>query len=119
MNDNFCCCGAQAGYPHRADCPRPLYNASDAQFEAWEKDWLALVQAINLPPETPPPHVLARLLAKVATLRKDCPKCNQPGKFVRHRYFEKSTTEVWTCVNRDCQWFDLYWYPEQQEAPHA
>jgi len=41
-NFQICCCGSAPGYPHRADCPRPLFNATDSQFEQWEKEWLAL-----------------------------------------------------------------------------
>lgn len=36
----LCACGAAPGYPHRADCPRPLFNPTDRQFEQWEKEWL-------------------------------------------------------------------------------
>lgn len=48
MTFQICCCGAQPGYPHRADCPRPLFNATDAQFEQWEKEWLALREELEL-----------------------------------------------------------------------
>jgi hypothetical protein len=44
MSDQLCACGAQPGYPHRHDCPRPLFNPTDAQFEQWEKEWLAKSQ---------------------------------------------------------------------------
>jgi hypothetical protein len=28
---NLCLSGTQAGYPHVAECPYPLYRATDAQ----------------------------------------------------------------------------------------
>lgn len=39
---NFCLCGAEAGYPHAADCPRPLYRCSDSQAARWHADRAAL-----------------------------------------------------------------------------
>lgn len=41
---NFCLCGAEAGYLHAADCPRPLYRCSESQQEKWERDRQALKQ---------------------------------------------------------------------------
>lgn len=42
---NICLCGAEAGYPHDRDCPRPLYLASDSAAEQWEKEYEAKRQA--------------------------------------------------------------------------
>jgi hypothetical protein len=33
---SICYCGAEAGYPHREDCPRPLYRANEREEIAWE-----------------------------------------------------------------------------------
>jgi len=33
---NICYCGTQAGYPHRDECPRPLFRATPAEEERWE-----------------------------------------------------------------------------------
>jgi hypothetical protein len=40
MSDfQICLCGTAPGYPHAADCPRPLYNARDKKStDAWETD---------------------------------------------------------------------------------
>lgn len=32
---NICMCGTQAGYPHPATCPYPLYRGSDDQIDQW------------------------------------------------------------------------------------
>lgn len=39
MSACICYCGAQAGYPHDAACPRPLYRASDADAERWQAEY--------------------------------------------------------------------------------
>ena len=36
----ICFCGSLAGYPHRADCPYPLFRASDAPANPWYRTWL-------------------------------------------------------------------------------
>ena len=33
---NICYCGAQAGYPHRDECPYPLFRATPAEEDRWE-----------------------------------------------------------------------------------
>ena len=33
---NICGCGASAGYPHKPECPRPLYRGSEADWNTWE-----------------------------------------------------------------------------------
>lgn len=38
MNDNFCFCGSQSTYPHKWDCPRPLYHGGDSQAGLWYED---------------------------------------------------------------------------------
>jgi hypothetical protein len=35
---NICLCGAQSGYPHDIDCPRPLYRATVRQEKDWEHE---------------------------------------------------------------------------------
>ena len=32
---NICYCGQEAGYPHAATCPYPLFRATNNQEEAW------------------------------------------------------------------------------------
>ena len=34
--DQFCLCGAQPGYLHAADCPYPLFRATEQQAQQWE-----------------------------------------------------------------------------------
>ena len=36
---NICMCGAQAGYLHDRDCPRPLFKGSMADEQRWTKDF--------------------------------------------------------------------------------
>lgn len=36
-NNNFCLCGTQAGYLHKADCPYPLYRADEKEQVTWDK----------------------------------------------------------------------------------
>jgi hypothetical protein len=42
---NICLCGTQAGYPHKPECPYPLYRGTDAMYEAWDKARDARVNA--------------------------------------------------------------------------
>lgn len=35
---NICMCGASAGYPHRRDCPYPLFRGTPGDEEQWLKD---------------------------------------------------------------------------------
>ncbi len=35
---NICYCGTFDGYPHKDDCPRPLFRASDRRVAKWEKE---------------------------------------------------------------------------------
>lgn len=35
---NLCLCGAQDGYPHDTDCPRPLFRATTADAQRWRDD---------------------------------------------------------------------------------
>lgn len=32
---NICICGREAGYPHAADCPRPLFRCSETEMKKW------------------------------------------------------------------------------------
>lgn len=32
---NICLCGSQDGYPHRADCPYPLFRYNDTDYRKW------------------------------------------------------------------------------------
>ena len=34
---NICHCGTRAGYPHREDCPFPLYNDVPTMVTSWEQ----------------------------------------------------------------------------------
>mgnify|MGYP001603300692 CR=1 FL=1 len=36
---NLCMCGAEASYPHAADCPRALFNAPVGSLQ--EETWIA------------------------------------------------------------------------------
>ena len=35
---NICMCGTQAGYPHPASCPFPLFRGTDADVERWSRE---------------------------------------------------------------------------------
>ena len=39
-----------------------------------------------------------------------CPVCKQRASYVRTRYFENGTADVWTCNNRNCSNHWLYFY---------
>lgn len=39
---NICQCGAQAGYPHKPDCPWPYFGAAPTICERWKRDRAAL-----------------------------------------------------------------------------
>lgn len=34
----ICMCGVEPGYLHALDCPRPLFNATEAQADRWEQE---------------------------------------------------------------------------------
>lgn len=60
-NFQICLCGAQPGYPHAADCPRPLFGSfelSNPQLIQWEAERAALkserIFLTFLPPEPSP-----------------------------------------------------------------
>lgn len=35
---NICACGAQAGYPHRKDCPYPYFGNDPDKLKKWIAD---------------------------------------------------------------------------------
>ncbi len=43
---SICQCGAQASYPHAADCPYPYFGENEEKIEAW----LAARREMNAPP---------------------------------------------------------------------
>lgn len=47
---NFCMCGTAAGYPHKPDCPYPIYRATPAQMADWEDARQELRQAQEVQP---------------------------------------------------------------------
>ena len=45
---NLCLCGAQASYPHAAECPYPLYNCrDDKRADEWFEACRALVARLD------------------------------------------------------------------------
>lgn len=56
----LCACGSAPGYPHRKDCPCPLYNPTDSQFEQWEKEWLAKREKLNMKTQHTPAWEITR-----------------------------------------------------------
>lgn len=66
---NICMCGTEAGYPHRADCPYPLYRCSAAQEAAWEA-------------------------ARDRLLAQGCEACGKPCPGHRHCSLECATAEA-------------------------
>lgn len=44
MNNQFCMCGVQPGYPHKTDCPFPAYNARPELQDKWNKAREALIE---------------------------------------------------------------------------
>ena len=50
---NICLCGAEATYPHAADCPWPQYRCTDAQADRWQEARAALRDSADFfaPPE--------------------------------------------------------------------
>ena len=45
---NICYCGTQAGYPHRDECPYPLFRAVPAEEYRWEAARQARAEALAL-----------------------------------------------------------------------
>lgn len=43
---NVCFCGAPSGFPHRPECPRPLYRGTTDQAARWIDDRDALRKQI-------------------------------------------------------------------------
>ena len=39
-----------------------------------------------------------------------CPRCNRRAKFVRTRYFARGTADAYTCENKKCTYYLLYFY---------
>lgn len=50
---NICYCGAQASYPHAADCPYPLFRGSDAEGERWDRARDTLREELRAEPVDP------------------------------------------------------------------
>jgi hypothetical protein len=49
----------------------------------------------------------------VAREQMHCPKCDWPGVYIRTRYFETMTADVWMCDNSKCKSYRLYWHDDQ------
>jgi hypothetical protein len=58
-----------------------------------------------------------RLIEKALGLDKPtperCPICEQFGTFIRTRYFEGGTADVWMCVTPSCKSYRLYWHKDK------
>ena len=50
-----------------------------------------------------------------ASNAEHCPKCDWPGIYIRTRYFETMTADVWMCDNEKCPSYLLYWH---KDKPH-
>lgn len=52
-----------------------------------------------------------------------CPRCNDRAKFIGTRYFERGTADAYTCGNKKCTYYMLYFYDDhpndQAEASGA
>lgn len=53
---NLCYCGSAAGYPHAADCPYPLFRATESEEDRWfaAREALADRTAEPRPPDEGP-----------------------------------------------------------------
>lgn len=77
---------------------------------------------MNLPPEIRNLMAGQALIEKALGLDKpapkptptpeNCPKCEQPGTFIRTRYFAGGTADVWMCVTQGCPSYRLYWHKD-------
>ena len=47
---NICMCGAEDGYPHADDCPRPLFRGSEEDQRRWRREH----QELSTQKEDPP-----------------------------------------------------------------
>jgi hypothetical protein len=45
-----------------------------------------------------------------------CPGCNGRAKFIQTRYFERGTADVYTCRNKKCTYYMLYFYNDHPNA---
>lgn len=45
---NICMCGAQAGYPHKWDCPYPYYGSSERCMADWQERRNKIRQATSI-----------------------------------------------------------------------
>lgn len=43
-----------------------------------------------------------------------CPRCHQPGRFVRTRYFPGEESDVYECTNRACESFNSIWHVDRK-----
>jgi hypothetical protein len=64
-------------------------------------------------PKLPSAAVLAALNGSVARRQMRCPKCDWPGVYIRTRYFETMTADVWMCDNSKCESYRLYWHDDK------
>lgn len=49
-----------------------------------------------------------------------CRKCGKPGVYVRTRYFENSSADVWECQTVGCENHNLIWHtntPRGERSP--
>lgn len=67
MNDNFCMCGVQAGYPHYAECPYPLFRGTEQDEQKWMEAKTRKGKAmlrITISPMINPPDGIDRLVIR-------------------------------------------------------
>jgi hypothetical protein len=51
--------------------------------------------------------------------QEHCPKCSQPGIYIRRRYWPTMFSDVWMCNNDACTMSGLYWHRDFQHAPKS
>ena len=66
------------------------------------------------PPDEPKSEAtFAASGGSVAREQMHCPKCDWPGVYIRTRYFETMTADVWMCNNSKCESYRLYWHDDK------
>ena len=48
-----------------------------------------------------------------------CPVCKQRGTYIRTRYFETGTADVWTCNDPKCRNYMLYFYDDHPNTERS
>lgn len=77
---NICLCGTEAGYPHDACCPYPLYRGSSNQVVAWEMAWAKNKQAAQQPLAVDVANAFCNCVAPHFDLVESCSECGKPPR---------------------------------------